>query len=1057
MELRDQLQSTLSGTYTLGRELGGGGMSRVFVADETRLGRRVVVKVLAPDLAAGISAERFEREIRLAASLQQANIVPVLSVGDAAGLPYYTMPFVEGESLRSHLAKRPALPITEVVGILRDVAKALAYAHERGVVHRDIKPDNVLLSGGTAVVTDFGIAKAISASRTSSGAGSATLTQVGTSIGTPAYMSPEQAAGDPDVDHRADVYAFGAMAFELLSGYPPFHGRTPQRTLAAQMSEPPRQITELRPDTPAALADLVMRCLAKEAGARPQNASDLVRVLDGVATSGGGLPAMPEILRGGRGRLTRALMIWAAASFGVVIVARAAIIAIGLPDWVFPGAIIVMLLGLPMILFTGYVHRTTTAILTRTPTLTPGGTTAPHGTMATLALKASPHVTWRRTTLGGIWAGVAFVALVGGYMLLRALGIGPAGSLMAAGSMTKNERVIVTDFGSPAGDSTLGPVIAEALRTDLGQSTALSVVQQTAIREVLTRMKRPTTARVDLQLAREIATREGMKAILDGDIAKIGGTYTISVRLVSVDSAQPLASFRENAADSTQIIGAVAKLTKALRAKVGESLKSVRAAPPLEQVTTSSLDALRKFVQGSHASDVETDYGKAIGLLEQATTIDTGFAMAYRKLGVALLNMGGQSARAFAMLQKAFDHRDRLSDAERYFTEGSYYYNGPAFDAGKAIAALEALVELKPDHAGALNNLANVYGYNRDYARAVRTLERGFAADSSLAVVQTNLIRQQFTSGHAEDAMSSLVRMQRLLPDNPGARQVQFDLLAARGKYDSAAALASTVSDLRRGDLNLRAAASSELAAVSRIRGQLHDARRWIAAEWDASAQGGERRSALMAELDRAWLDVWFLDEKEAALRIVDAALKQHPLSEIPDVERPYGFLVDLYAFGGQPARARAVMDERNRLSNLQQRGEARAGHEMKGAIALAEKRYDDAAKEYRAADEGGCNICELPLLARAYDLGGQPDSAIVMYERFVTTPYVSRVYEDESYLAGTLKRLGELYEAKGDRAKAVSYYSRFVDLWKSADPELQPFVADVKKRITRLSEGGDR
>src|SRR5512146_406472 len=218
-DLRDQLQATLGGAYTLERELGGGGMSRVFVADEARFKRKVVVKVLSPELFEGISAERFEREIQLAASLQQANIVPVLSAGDAGGMPYYTMPFVDGESLRARLARGP-LSIAESVSILRDVARALAYAHERGIVHRDIKPDNVLLSRGTAVVTDFGIAKAIVASQTHSGA--PTLTMTGVAIGTPAYMAPEQAAGDPDTDHRADIYSFGCLAYELLAGRPPF-------------------------------------------------------------------------------------------------------------------------------------------------------------------------------------------------------------------------------------------------------------------------------------------------------------------------------------------------------------------------------------------------------------------------------------------------------------------------------------------------------------------------------------------------------------------------------------------------------------------------------------------------------------------------------------------------------------------------------------------------------------------------------------------------------------------------------------------------------------------
>src|SRR4029079_9824749 len=226
----------LSGSYTLERELGGGGMSKVYVADEQRLGRKVVGKLLRPDVAAAMSATRFEREIRVAASLQQANIVPVLSAGETDGLPYYTMPYVEGESLRARLGRGP-LPIPEAVSILRDVSRALIYAHERGVVHRDIKTDNVLLYGNTAVVTDFGIAKAIAAA--AEAPSGATLTQLGTAVGTPAYMAPEQAAGDPATDLRAYIDAFVCVASELLAGQPPFSG-PPHKLLVAHMSEAPK-------------------------------------------------------------------------------------------------------------------------------------------------------------------------------------------------------------------------------------------------------------------------------------------------------------------------------------------------------------------------------------------------------------------------------------------------------------------------------------------------------------------------------------------------------------------------------------------------------------------------------------------------------------------------------------------------------------------------------------------------------------------------------------------------------------------------------------------------
>ena len=287
IELRDQLQSTLGGNYSISRELAGGGMSRVFVARDEALGRDVVVKIIAPENAEGLSAERFAREVKLAARLQQANIVPVLSAGTSGNLPYYTMPFVRGESLRARLTTGMPLPIAEAVSILRDVARALAYAHAEGVVHRDIKPENILLSGGAAVVTDFGIAKAIDASRTLESGGTTGITRAGTSLGTPAYMAPEQALGDPITDFRADIYAWGVVAWELLGGAHPFTGKTTvQAQIAAHVAEAPPQLRAQRHDTPESLARLVMQCLEKNPANRPGSAAELLASLESVNTSG---------------------------------------------------------------------------------------------------------------------------------------------------------------------------------------------------------------------------------------------------------------------------------------------------------------------------------------------------------------------------------------------------------------------------------------------------------------------------------------------------------------------------------------------------------------------------------------------------------------------------------------------------------------------------------------------------------------------------------------------------------------------------------------------------
>ncbi|HUR91567.1 MAG TPA: protein kinase [Gemmatimonadaceae bacterium] len=282
-DLQSQLQTTLGDGYRVDRELPGGGMSRVFVAHDRALARDIVVKVLPPDMAAAVSIQRFNREIQLAARLQHPHIVPLHATGEISGLPYFTMPFVEGDSLRAHLSQQGELPLPECVRILRDVATALAYAHRHGVVHRDIKPENVLLTSGSAVVTDFGVGKALSAS---TGSGVDNLTTRGVAVGTPAYMSPEQAAADPTMDHRSDIYSWGILAYEMITGQPPFAGRSAGALIAAQIAEAPEAVERKRPTVPHALGGLVMRCLAKRPADRPQRAEELVNLLDALIATG---------------------------------------------------------------------------------------------------------------------------------------------------------------------------------------------------------------------------------------------------------------------------------------------------------------------------------------------------------------------------------------------------------------------------------------------------------------------------------------------------------------------------------------------------------------------------------------------------------------------------------------------------------------------------------------------------------------------------------------------------------------------------------------------------
>ena len=1048
VELRDQVQSSLGTAYSIERELGGGGMSRTYVAMEQALSRRVVVKVLSPELAAGVSVDRFRREIMLAAKLQHPHIVPVLSSGDADGLPWFTMPYVEGESLRARLSRGP-LGIGEITGILRDVARALEFAHAHGVVHRDIKPDNVLLAGSSATVTDFGIAKAITAART--GPEGATLTMAGTSIGSPAYMAPEQAAGDPNIDHRSDIYAFGCMAYEMLAGRPPFIGSSPAKLLGAHLGEAPRDVREFRADTPPALAELVMRCLQKDPDHRPSQAIDLVRVLDSV-TSSGSSTAAPAILAP-RIRAGRALALWAGATALVGLTAWAATAVIGLPSWVFPGSLGVMMAGLPAIAFTAWVQRTTQKAYTATPTFTPGGTPTGQGTLLTLAMKASPHVSWHRTWMGGAIAVGAFVMLVVGFMVMRALGIGPVGSLMARGAFGAKEKLIVADFRSPASDTTLGATVAEAIRTDLTQSANLSVMTRAAVRDVMQLMQKDPSASMRYETAREVATREGAKALLDGSVERVGTGYVVSARLVSALDGSEMATFRATAANDGELIASLGGLAKDIRERVGESLKTIRDAKALERVTTASLPALKKYVEGMYVIEALDDRERGRTLLYEAVAIDSTFAMAWRRIAASYAGQGSGRSAQMAAIEKAYRYRDRLSDNERLTTEAGYHSYGPAPDFDRTIAAYEALMERDSVSSPALNNGGLRYLFKSDYARAEQLLRRAIAVPEPFGGSFGNLMQAQLSQGKLAAAESTAVKFREALPSSAAHWRGDAQIAVFRQDFDSLERLTRSVfTDPKK--VTQRDFSSMVLGQVSAVRGKVRDAMRWTGESEAILARNSDTKMpVLRASLDSAWLRAHFLGDAAGARDQLRRALATVPMESLPASERQWDFLLQIAEVTGDLPAARSALQSIER--DLPQMGVAQSAGALaraRAALEMTAGRPEAAIPLLREAERTYylCDRCAMIPLARAFDLAGQRDSAIAYFQRFVDTPHTF-LFEDQDWLAGSYKRLGELYEASGDLPKAATNLEKFVELWKDADPELQPKVRDARDRLTRI------
>ena len=1041
-DFREQLQQVLGTAYTVERELGGGGMSRVFVATDNTLGRKVVVKTLPPELAAGVNIDRFRREIQLAAQLQHPHIVPVLSAGAAEGIPYYTMPLIEGESLRARLARAGELAIPDAIRFLREVVSALAYAHARGVVHRDIKPDNVLLSGEYALVADFGVAKAISASA----GGANSLTSLGVALGTPAYMAPEQAAADPNVDARADLYAVGAMAYEMLTGSPPFAGRSPQATLVAHLGEAPAPLIARRPNVPPTLAALVMRLLEKRPADRPQSADDVLHALDALVTPiSGTAPAIAAAQRPVRTVGTaRALGLYAGASVLAVLVAWAASRIIGLPLWVVPGTAFVMALGLPVILFSVLAHRV--------PVPVPASSGEPAPTAMRLAAAMRPWLTWRRVTMGGVASMALFAIFVAGFMLLRGLGIGPSASLLAAGVLSNRGKVLITDFRAPAADSSLGRVVSDALRTDLEESPVVTVVEPAAVRDALRRMQQPATARVDLALAREIAAREGIKAVVDGDIAAVGSGFMVSARLVSAPTGQVLAAYRAGARDANALIPAIDQLSKQLRAKIGESLRSVNAAPPLAQVTTSSLDALRKYSEGMRAITAERDFPKGEALLNEAIALDSTFAMAYRKLGVEYNNSGTQPARAYAMLKKAFDLRDRLSPIEKHLAAAAFYEVGP--DPEKAVPEYDAVLALDPDNSFALNNLGSFYALaSRDLPRARVLLEHALAPYPDFTYAAQNLAQVEFQLADTAAAFATMRALQRHRPRVPDVYDEFFQLYEATGRYDSALRAARFLRDSLGSNPIARLFGNNHEAELAQIHGRLREASASLDDAAAADAELGNAMALVDASVARALSTAVVAGRTDDAARQLDELAKRIDFSKVTPLERRYLARARVYAAAGRPDRARALVAEFEGSVPVEMRGFRYWGDLTAGYIALAERRPDSAVAHFRKANRASCSLCALPELARSYDAAGQADSAIALYERFLTTPMdIFRSQLDALWLAPTYKRLGELYDARGDTERALSYYGKFIALWKDADPELQPQVQQARKRMAQLS-----
>ncbi len=1007
-------EAALADRYAVERELGQGGMATVYLARDLKHNRPVAIKVLKPELAASLGPDRFLDEIEITASLQHPHILPLYDSGKTEQWLYYVMPYVEGESLRDYLDRMGPLEVEEAVSIAREVADALAYAHERGVIHRDIKPGNILLIAGHAVVADFGIARAVTE------AGGEGRTKTGAIVGSPAYMSPEQAKDDP-LDGRADQYALACVLYELLTGEPPFAGRG-LAVLARHVHDDAPSVAAKRADVPAEVDPAIRRALAKAPDDRYPTARDFGEALRGAVRS--------EALRR-RATLPATLATYAAAGFLIFQVVASVTRAYLLPDWVPQGAIALLLAGLPVYLVTGFLHR------------------KKHHTVT----GARRLFSWRNALAGGV---VAFGALglgAGGYVASRALGVGPAATLVARGVFDERDPLILADFGGT--DSTLARTATEALRIDLARSETVTLMLPDALRDGLVRMQADPDQPLEPRAARELAIREGVKGVITGSIHSAGDGFLLSVQLVAADDGNPLVSERETADGPAGFFTAIDKLSAKLRERLGESVRSIRSSSGLERYTTGSLAALEKYTAGLRA-EIQGDNVTALTRYEEAVDLDSTFAVAHRKIAIVLRNRGEERARMLRAATRAYDLRGRLPELERLFMENMY-----AITVTGDIAALAAAEERISEIRGFVTpNLGQAYLELGDYSRAEEALQA--ATDGGLSILApSNLWKLQANQGRFDDAAATLdvfeQRTRDLFPERSSAdsriagERARF--AAARGQYEEAATLFGE--QAAQGDQSARVAASRMLAYLAAIHGRLREAEGYFADALGVHEQRGLRGEYLVEVVRLAELDLSIGRDGARALQRVEEALSAHPLDSLPAHDRPYEDLARIYAAAGEPNEARSLLaafesEIRPRhLGREHERVRARVHAALvqgDGELAFGELGLMDAMirRECRP-------YCTLPLLGQAYEMTGQPDSAIAAYERYLATPGWNKPRWDALYLASVTERLAQLYDERGDLDKAALHYARFVELWADADDVLRPRVDAAQRRLEEI------